>query len=136
MRNNKLLKHKLREIKFRAYDGFTKKMWQWEEHNAFTDEKGSIKQWFEDHDLVQMQYIGLKDKNGKEIYECDLVRFYIENVNTLRDESFIGKIIYDEQQARYIIEWENVKYFPDIILGLSKCKVIGNIYENPELLEV
>jgi uncharacterized phage protein (TIGR01671 family) len=107
-------------------------MWRWEEHNAFSDSKGSIKQWFEDKDLVQMQFIGLKDKNGKEIYDGD---------------------IYNEHGYRWIVAWDprggwaikaekgmnNEPFERNAFVqdnALKGGEVIGNIYENPELLHV
>lgn len=81
---------------------------------------------FNDDRVVFMQCTGLKDKNGKLIYEADIVKFETE---------LFGKpkqIIWDE--CRYILK------DTFIILCNSKIEqfgleVIGNIYENPELLE-
>ncbi|HEX9059121.1 MAG TPA: YopX family protein [Clostridia bacterium] len=73
-------------------------------------------------DMKIMQYIGLKDKNDKEIYEGDLLKN--ENGDILEvDDAILGEFIYiyyHEMGENYIKE---------------NCEVIGNIYENPELIE-
>ena len=77
-------------------------------------------------DLELLQYTGLKDKNGKEIYEGDIVRLdhwspkeYIVEFNR---GAFCFK--HNKDDASY----NDCKY-------LEKCEVIGNIHENPELLK-
>lgn len=85
-----------------------------------------------------MQCTGLKDKNGKLIYEGDIVkRTKFKNGNIS-----IGKVIYCEDEARYkILISDNDKYsYKDYtkIVNLYDVayhlEIIGNIYENPELL--
>ena len=68
-------------------------------------------------ECVLMQYTGLKDINGVEIYEGDIR----QNGDTL---------VYSNAWCRY--GWKGGGYFLDILL--SSDEVIGNIYENPELL--
>ena len=74
------------------------------------------------------QYTGLKDKNGKEIYEGDIVE---------RTKDLIkGKIEYNRIEGRFVICVS--KLFRNYNLGLEAdmiVEVIGNIYENPELLK-
>lgn len=86
-----------------------------------------------------MQCTGLKDKNGKLIYEGDIVkRTKFKNGNIS-----IGKVIYCEDEARYkILISDNDKYsYKDYtkIVNLYDVayhlEIIGNTYENPELLE-
>jgi len=78
-----------------------------------------------------MQYTGLKDKNGKEIYEGDILI-----PGWTKDEVFI--VVYDEKHARFSEKRSKNNLLRDGSLLTSKYnprEIIGNIYENPELLK-
>lgn len=80
-------------------------------------------------DGILMQYTGLKDKNGKEIYEGDIVRV------RYKGKEDIGKIIYEYNG--FTIDVMNMKRpYGRVPLIERFTEVIGNIYDNPELLEV
>lgn len=70
------------------------------------------------------QYTGLKDKNGKKIFEGDIVKEY----NSLGEYNGIGNVQWDE----LFLAWHVDKYGGYI----NNYEVIGNIHSNPELLEV
>ena len=84
-------------------------------------------------EIELMQYTGLKDKNGKEIYEGDIVKFRFKDD---REEfpDLIGYIEYQTTFTAFII-MSNQGSFKIDITEIKFIEVIGNIYKNPELLE-
>lgn len=70
------------------------------------------------------QYTGLKDKNGVKIYENDILK-YID----FRNEESIIQVWWDEEDSCFNFGNRNLSMIR------NKIEVIGNIYENPELLE-
>lgn len=110
-----------REIKFRAWDNKLKILLPQSElscHSGFMEygRRATLNGFLEHPDYEIMQYTGLKDKNGKEIYEGDIITdiygFFIREVKYVFTSSRVGFDICN--QLDYVI--------------------LGNIYENPELI--
>lgn len=77
-------------------------------------------------DLKIMQYIGLKDEYGDEIYEGDIV--------TLHNSRY--KVIFNMEQARFVLRDDKFEMeIPFTNNNNERMEIIGNIYENPELIE-
>ena len=111
----------MREIKFRAWDDVEKRMY-YGNTEQFDDMLGFRFQHFETDKPVYMQYTGLKDKNGREIYEGDI----------LKCELYFGAVEWIEDWAMFAINNDRLE---SLILWASVSEIIGNIYENPELLK-
>lgn len=84
-------------------------------------------------EYILLQYTGIKDINGKEIYEGDIVKISISEGY----REYYGQVEYTAKIERRISEFS----LPPLNISLSdesiaEIEVIGNIYENPELLEV
>ena len=77
---------------------------------------------------ILMQYTGLKDNNGKEIYEGDVLSFRGQD---------ILKVCWDKHHACWLGEYiTNTSTMRDLFaFEWDKAEVIGNVYENPELVE-
>lgn len=133
----------MREIKFRGFDKRDKKIKCVSDLNF--DAQGrvySVRFAFEDEytlidDVELIQYTNIKDKNDKEIYEGHIVKL----IDVDNSES-IGEVVFDKDNASFCIKeidedeneiecWEFLK----LSVFRVEIEVIGNIFENPELLE-
>lgn len=99
-------------------------------------------------DCKLMQYTGLKDKNGVEIYEGDILHEYEEVTHSfseskdyIADNLHTVKYVIDHLGAHFLACSRPTRYYIDkdedytIWIDTNTMEVIGNIYENPELLE-
>ena len=122
----------MREIKFRAWDMIGRVMYKpaaeaealaLRSIELMNDDKG--------YHLIWLQYTGLKDKNDVEIYDGDVIR--------------ISGVYASDKFAPFVVEYQDhmASFYPRSINGYEPdeswwqdwtIEVIGNIYENPELL--
>lgn len=119
----------MEEYKFRVWNILHKRMREWGDifHlPAWEIFPGTPKQ----RCYEVMQYTGIKDMDGKEIYEDDLIMFQDETAENFFNNK-IGKVVFEE--AAFWIEYFDGTSIP-LGGGTENYKVLGNIYENSELL--
>ena len=141
----------MREIKFRAWDKYNHCFLHFDLsdisdipeggghcHPGFATPDGEIDGFSivdastKQEGLIIQQYTGLKDKAGREIYEGDIVKARHEGIKLLKIVFVNGGFVdipIDGEVENY-----SSLLIPDNSL-LRDCEVIGNIYENPELLD-
>nr|UWG92299.1 MAG: YopX protein [Bacteriophage sp.] len=100
------------------------------------DEDDVAGEWIVNNDLVLMQSTGLKDKNGKEIFEGDIIAINLEGIET----PITAKVFQNRKIGILMFHaFEDNEDVPmvELLEGDSvEFAIIGNIWENPELLEV
>lgn len=127
----------MREYKFRAYDRVENKMISFEElversslydfSDEFIDPFNEMIGEYESP-RIYMQYTGLEDKNGKEIYEKDII------MGEDCDGVYFAKVEWSKTDAQFMIEAG--KYFTDeLSIYVDDVVVVGNVFEKPEILK-
>jgi uncharacterized phage protein (TIGR01671 family) len=127
----------MRTIKFRAWDLINRRWCGYDLKGfVFTDratKEQEIIEWCPKRDgKILMQFTGLKDKNGKEIYEGDVVT--VKDLNHPTENPIeIGVIEFLDEELKFWVRLDETggrSIYPDE----QEIEVIGNIYEDPELL--
>ena len=152
----------MRTIKFRAWDKFGHQMinhikWVQFDHNSNfilirseydlnvkNGENSDEYERYANH-VDLMQFTGFLDKNGKEVYEGDIIKTQVEDDMNWGDDD--EKRIFTDDAVTSVIEWNDEAsgyflpsslvvddYLPSLTDESLYFEVIGNIYENPELL--
>lgn len=88
------------------------------------DEQTDFNCVFSIDDVILLQYTGLKDKNGKEVYEGDIIS---------GDDGSKEQVFWGEERGQWMIDGKDVPY-DELHFHSQHMEVISNIYESPELL--
>lgn len=126
------------QIKIRAWDSINNRMLSWEDLLAGREFRPKMRE-PEKYGLELMMYTGLKDRDGQEIYEGDILKgicFFLgyEASKTDDRDYWVENIENIENEVKY----KNGKFLCicfDLYSLNSTTRVVGNIYENPELME-
>lgn len=126
--------------KFRAWDSWRKRMSVVD--RIYIDTKGVRlyddfgEYWRDFSDVELMQSTGLKDKNGKEIFEGDIITNG-QNVMFMKKHDTLGFYIEEKGKVEFIADCADLAEFEADKKEIEGfVEIIGNVYENPELLEV
>lgn len=123
----------MREIKYRAWEKNLREMIPVYDIDLKSKVINNDSAWRMFDEIILMQYTGLKDKNDVEICEGDIVenkKSKVRSVVEFVEGCFM--YVYYKDKEKYVVPFHISVEFEEE----SQCEVLGNIYENPELLEL
>lgn len=127
----------MREIKFRGFDDLTGNGWVYGDFShGYYGNECLVDEIIVDEKTVG-QFTGLSDVDGREIYEGDIVKATLKEPSFVKrfklQNEIVGEMLFDN--AWWIKERETVNLIPPWRLRYYDLTVIGNIHDNPDLLE-
>ena len=131
-----------REIKFRVWDTYNKEMLDVQELDYADSYNGQpmiittmYNDYFDTEEMILMQYTGLHDKNGKEIYEGDIVskEVFDDTKPNYINKSY-AKVVYIEELAGFYLVNKSNKILWEVADDKYNIEVVSTIYDNSELL--
>jgi uncharacterized phage protein (TIGR01671 family) len=134
----------MREIKFRAWDKENKAFMPSEGYAICDGDVMGLRYGNEMEDVLTdqielMQYTGLKDNNGREVYEGDVLHFgsmwCVGDECDPREEEHTGFVEYLPDRASYVVNCDDGVYTLEELAGFDGYSIQGNVHESMELLE-
>lgn len=144
----------MRELRFRVWDKVTERYYavsglEYDESGELCeiylvrieiDESNPTANVRKPSDVVLEQYTGIKDKNGREVYEGDVVEQFVCGVKMFKGKPCgkrtIWQVRWNEYECCFELHYLKGSLFGDSLMNKDdELEVIGNVHENPELIE-
>jgi len=118
----------MRKIKFRAWDKTTNTM--------YPNVEQRLDLFLYNRDMEIMQYTGLLDNQGKEVYDGDILSVEVKLGLGDIDQTYTVFVRWDDKRSGWVFQRVDMDTYLKPSEWVSECNVIGNIYENLELYNI